>query len=301
MSLWLPGFERWEIPGRPGVPYDEYDDPKCMWHSTEGFTIESAVEAYKPYPPHLCVDAKRRRKKQHISLSNAAYALWNEDADDSRCIQVEVVGFSKDAPFWPEEDLKWLGEEVARPLHELFGVPYVAVWKGFKSPADVNYVLASASSPLRLTQRELDSFSGHLAHQHSPGDSHWDVPFDIDKVLRYAQGSTEDDMLPKLIKAKGRTEIYEWHHTPQGPRKRHIASETELTMLRQAYGEARVNASITEFNLAEIQAMPNVLPVGTEVWNYKIPTEPGDTPKEFVQAHQLAAAINQNTAPEEES
>lgn len=190
--MWLPGFTRWELPGKAGVPYDEYDDPKAMWHSTQGTSVEGAVSAYAPYPPHLIVDPWRKRKFQHISLLSGAYALWNEDADDSRCVQIEVVGYAEDAKNWPDEVNRWLGEEVARPLHEHFGVPYVAVWKGFKGPEDVNYTLASASSPLRLTQRELDSFSGHLAHQHSPGDSHWDAPFRMDKILAYAQG--EDDV-----------------------------------------------------------------------------------------------------------
>lgn len=185
--MWLPGFERWTIPGRAGVAYDEYDDPKAMWHSTEGSSVEGAVQAYQAYPPHLIVDPWRKRKFQHISLLSGAYALWNEDADDSRCVQIEVVGYSAEARRWPDAVLKWLGEEVARPLHEYFGVPYVVAPQGFKAPEDVDYILASASSPLRFTQGGLDSFSGHLAHQHSPGDSHWDVPLLIEKVLSYAQ------------------------------------------------------------------------------------------------------------------
>lgn len=206
--MWLPGFVKMELPGKPGVPYDEYDDPKAMWHSTQGTSVEGAVGAYAPYPPHLIVDPWRKRKFQHITLSNGAYALWNEDADDSRCVQIEVVGYAEDAKYWPTEVYKWLGEEVARPLHEHFGVPYVAVWKGFKGPEDVNYTLASASSPLRLTQRELDSFSGHLAHQHSPGDSHWDAPFRMDELLAYASGEGDDfmtDVRDPLVTVNGQT------------------------------------------------------------------------------------------------
>lgn len=186
--MWLPGFERLEIPGRAGVPYDEYDDPKCVWHTTEGSSIEGAIQAYRAYPPQLIVDPWRRRKVQHITLANAGYALWNEDVDDSRCIQVETVGYAADTPHWSSDVYKWLGEEVALPLWEYFGVPLVAVWKGFKAPSDVNYVLASASSPLRLTQREVDAFSGHMAHQHVPLDSHWDAGgFRCQLMLDYAK------------------------------------------------------------------------------------------------------------------
>jgi hypothetical protein len=160
-----------------------------MWHTTQGTSIEGAVTSYSAYPPQLIVDPFKKRKVQHISLANAGYALWNEDVDDSRCVQIEVVGYAEQAKNWPDEVYEWLGQEVARPLHEHFGVPYVAVWKGFKGPEDVNYTLASASSPLRLTQQEIDSFSGHLAHQHVPGDNHWDAPFRMDKLLAYAEGN----------------------------------------------------------------------------------------------------------------
>ncbi len=200
--MWLPGFERWEIPGRPGVPYDEYDDPKAMWHTTQGTSIEGAVSAYAAYPPQLIVDPVRKRKVQHISLNNAGYALWNEDVDDSRCVQIEVVGYAEDTHLWSDETYRWLGEEVARPLHEHFGVPYVAVWKGFKGEGDVDFVLASSASPLRLTQWEIDHFSGHLAHQHSPGDTHWDAGgFKCELMLAYARGSVAP---PEIIRKRGK-------------------------------------------------------------------------------------------------
>lgn len=196
----LPGFDWSPISGRPGVPYDEPDDPKAMWHSTQGTSTAGAVQAYSPYPPHLLANPWNGDKLQHIDLNSAAYALWNEDVDDSRCVQIEVVGFAEDAKHWPSWVYKWLGEEVARPLHEHFGVPYVAVWKGFKGPEDVDYVLASASSPLRLTQWEIDHFSGHLAHQHSPGDNHWDAPFRMDELLTYARGAEASE----IVKKRGR-------------------------------------------------------------------------------------------------
>lgn len=188
MALKLPGYEWWPLDGVPGIPFDEWDDPKALVHTTQGTSIDGAVSAYRSYPPHLIVDPWRRHKVQHVDLERGAYALWNADADDSRCYQIEIVGFAEDAPDWPDDALRWLGEEVALPLHEYCGVPYRVVWKGFKSPADVNYILASPDSPLRLTQAELDSFSGWLGHQHIPGDSHWDPSgLNVPKILAYAQ------------------------------------------------------------------------------------------------------------------
>lgn len=197
-DIWLPGYDRWPLPGVPGVPYDEWDDPKALLHMTQGTSINGAVEAYKAYPPHTIANFKTKGKAQHIPLNRGAYALWNEDADDSRCYQVEIVGFSENAPNMSEEELKWLGEEVLLPLHEYGGVPLVVVWKGFKAPSDVNYMLATASSPLRLTQAELDSFSGILGHQHIPKDNHWDPGgLRVPRMIEYAKNKLrmrEDDM-----------------------------------------------------------------------------------------------------------
>jgi hypothetical protein len=187
-DLWLPGFDRWELPGVPGVPYDEPDDPKALLHTTEGSTIEGAVQAYKAFPPQLIVDPVRKRKVQHIPLNRGGYALWNADADDSRCYQVEIVGFAAQSHLWSDEVLRWLGEELARPLHEYGGVPYVVVRHGFHR-AGGGLVLASARSPIRLTQAELDSFSGFLGHQHVPGDDHWDPGgLNVSRILEYAKG-----------------------------------------------------------------------------------------------------------------
>ena len=195
--MWLPGYERWELPGVPGVPYDEPNDPKAVAHTTEGSSISGAVQAYRAYPPHLIVDPWVKRKVQHVDLDRAAYALWNADADDSRCIQIEIVGFAAQTHLWPDDALRWLGEEVARPLHEYAGVPYRVVWKGFKRDGETGYALATSSSPLRLTQAELDGFSGWLGHQHIPGDSHWDPGgLNVPKILAYA-ANQEEDMLTK--------------------------------------------------------------------------------------------------------
>jgi hypothetical protein len=187
-DIWLPGYERWDISGAPGTPYDEIDDPKAVAHTTEGTSIDGAVSAYRAYPPQLIVDPVRRRCVQHIPLNRAGYALWNGDADDSRCYQVEIVGFASQTHLWSDATLRWLGENLARPLHEYGGVPYRVVWKGFRRDGEMPYALADSDSPLRLTQAELDSFSGWLGHQHIPGDSHWDPGgLDVGKILGYAQ------------------------------------------------------------------------------------------------------------------
>lgn len=191
-DIWLPGYERMPLGSDvAGGTYDETDHPKAVWHTTEGRSIEAAVNAYRPYPPQLIVDPWAKRKVQHIPLNRCGYSLLNSDADDSYCFQVEVVGFAEDTPGWPEDVLQWLGENVARPLHDVMGVPYVVIRHGFHAPGQVT--LASKSSPIRISLAELDGFSGHLAHQHIPGDEHWDAGgLRIDRVLYYAKQEEDD-------------------------------------------------------------------------------------------------------------
>lgn len=119
------------------------------------------------------------------------------------------------------------------------------------------------------------------------------------QLLRQEHGQEDDDMLPTLIKSKTDAAVYELHHTPAGWRKRHV-NGTEWIMLCQLYGEARVIGSITAFNQAEIDNLTVAETTGREVWNYAIPTVPGNTPSAFEPAHQVVAAINQNTSPAEE-
>lgn len=301
--MWLPGFERMPISGRAGVPYDEYDDPKAMWHTTQGTSIAGAVQAYAPYPPHLIADPKNRRKGQHIDLNYAAYALWNEDVDDSRCVQIEVVGYAEQAKHWPDEYHKWLGEEIARPLHEYFGVPYVAVWKGFKGPEDVDYILADASSPLRLTQWEIDHFSGHLAHQHSPGDSHWDAPFRMDKILTYAQGNTarKDSTMEVLAKVRGIQPAphYILESSVRGRSRRYLDDEVELNVLLAG------GHKVTEINSWDLDRYPEDPNVDArQMWNYSIPngqtvTTPEGEVDLFSPAHRVVANIAHDTTPDQ--
>lgn len=194
-DIWLPGYERWPL-GLPGLTYDETEHPKCVWHSTQGFSIESAVGAYRAYPPQLIVDPGRRGKVQHIPLNRGGYSLFNSEADDEFAIQVEVVGFAEQMADIPEDQLRWLGEEVARPLHEIMGVPYVVIRHGFRG-AGGGIILADSDSPIRVSLDEMRSFSGHMAHQHVPGDTHWDIGgFPIHRCLTYAQGTAPAIPLP---------------------------------------------------------------------------------------------------------
>lgn len=170
--LLVPGFQYVDL-GLDGGPYDERAHPKVCWHTTEGGSLTGAEAAFRPYPPHLGYDPRTRQRRQYVSLDRHSYALRGDESDDEYVVQVEVVGFAADTPAWHPDLYRNIGTDVVRPLRELLGVPDAHL--RFYAPAEASFVLASRSSPIRLTDAAFRAFSGHLGHQHVPSpDVHWD-------------------------------------------------------------------------------------------------------------------------------
>jgi len=180
---WLPGYTIITL-GPSGGTYDRHDNPKLVWHTTEGNSLAGAEAAFARYPPHIGVDPVTGEKHQYIDLDRSAYSLGHSDAEDSFAIQVEVVGRASESWAWSSERLVWLGENVVAPVADAVGVPDLALpFYGEGS----GYVLASPDSPVRLTLGDWDNFAGHVGHQHCPGDDHWDPgALDITAILAAA-------------------------------------------------------------------------------------------------------------------
>lgn len=192
-DIWLSGFTRVLLgSGVRGKPYQYTHNPKGCLHTTEGTGIAGARAAYAPYPPHLIYDWRTRKGEQHVPLNLASYSAMDGN-DDDYMIQVELVGFARETRSWPEEALRNIAQDVVAPLEQAFGIPRQAIWEGFKDERD-GMVLASASSPIRITAAELRDFSGWLGHQHLPApDSHWD-PGALPLARIFSFLSQEDDM-----------------------------------------------------------------------------------------------------------
>ena len=173
--MWLPGFERITIPGALGMTHRQQVTKLC-WHTTEGGSVEGAVAAYaaRRVPPHLTVDPQRRRLVQHVPLDKAAYAL--HAVDQTGVIQVEIVGFARQARSWPAEWLRWLGEQVAAPIFQAQpGIDRHLTMATRDEQTNTSPPLASPNSPIRLSRAQWDRFTGCLGHQHAPApNSHWD-------------------------------------------------------------------------------------------------------------------------------
>ena len=214
-DAWLDGFGR--VPGNGSGTWasDNEDAPKIVLHSTEGGTADGAFSAYRKNNswPHLTVDPHRRLRYQHVPLTIPARALRNTSTPgqtnrEARVFQIEIVGFARAMGDMTNSDADWLGQYVLRPLADATGTPLVTSVKFYGEGA--GWTLAVENARQRLTPAQWDTYTGVLAHQHVPENSHWDVgAFRIDRVLNAARGDRElfiphpredDDMTPEQAK-----------------------------------------------------------------------------------------------------
>lgn len=186
-EIWLKGYRRVDLGGDvAGGLYDEVVHPKLGWHTTEGESLTGARAAFRPYPPHLGYNPRTREREQYIPLNRHSYAYANGEADDEFIVQVEVVGFAAQSHTWSDQTLRNLAEDVVRPVRAAIGVPDRVIPNGFHGEGE-GIILASTSSPIRVSLATLRAFSGHLGHQHIPGDAHWDPGrLPIGKILTFA-------------------------------------------------------------------------------------------------------------------
>lgn len=185
---WLPGAQRVVIPGAMGQTHLAQVRKLC-WHTTEGGSIEGAVSVYlaRRVPPHLTVDPDEDRVVQHIPLDRAAYAL--HAVDQTGVIQVEIVGYAREARYWSDTRLRWLGERVAAPIFEACpAINRHLVVATRDELTNTDPPLASARSPIRMRRLDWDRFTGMVTHQVAPApNNHWD-PGALDLTAIAAHG-----------------------------------------------------------------------------------------------------------------
>jgi hypothetical protein len=142
--------------------------PKLVWHSTEGTTIESAVNEYrlKRSAPHFTIDPGRDRIVQHISIHKAARALKHPpgipETNKARAVQVEIVGFAKDMAGLSKAELESL-TRLARWIERHADVP-----------STTTVAFKANGVPNRLQGLAWVNYTGHCGHMHVPGNDHHD-------------------------------------------------------------------------------------------------------------------------------
>jgi len=170
-DLWLPEGRHWglniehrELPNAGAFTGGGH---KLVWHTTEGGGIDNMwrVLRDKNAAPHFCIDPGGGDAPvyQCIPLNRAARALEHPagtpETNRANAIQVEIIGFAKDADDWGHVIYRDLGALAALIDHRF------NIRRGYR-PFTVPAKKVTPSGFVRAT--------GHLGHGHVPNNNHWD-------------------------------------------------------------------------------------------------------------------------------
>ncbi len=197
---WLPSAQR--LPAPPGVDGGAQDPRyprRLVLHTTEGAgTVEDLARYYQQstFWPNLTADVSGRVLAQHIPFSRAGRALTNaaggEETNRAGAVQVEIIGWSADAPRRPasmvmpllsDAQVDWLGGQLA-PLFDMLPIARRAL--SF-APYPASYGLHNG---VRMSGQQWREFSGVCGHQHVPENDHGDPgAFDVARFLEATKTS----------------------------------------------------------------------------------------------------------------
>lgn len=199
-DLWLPGAER--IPGQQPGGYARRPDapPRMVLHTSEtNWPAIDSLVANVQWHYHGYIDPWERRIVQCIPLNKTSYALaayydsgpqkgqfvgFETNHMGSYCVQWCIIGWAKDMHRLTKEQLVWMADSVFKPTMDLTGIPNQ--WVENRAQGEEGVVLATPSSKFRMTPAQWEKFTGVCAHQHVPGQSHWDCG-DLDEKSLYAR------------------------------------------------------------------------------------------------------------------
>jgi hypothetical protein len=145
---------------------------KITLHSTETAVKPNWVQQQSGIP-HFTINLKMGNCWQHLPLDMAAYTLkggtHSPNSDSGVNIQIEVIGYTRDAPNWSDEEYARL-----RLLCE-----WIAVNTGV--PVDVPFPFVN---PKRQGWSQWEQASGIVGHVHAPYNTHTDITgLDVDRLL----------------------------------------------------------------------------------------------------------------------
>ncbi len=190
---WVDGFEKYTIPGRPGLSYRANPSFRYLIHSTESSTADSAIGQYLKGTgcPHFTVEYGRNLRYQHVPVNLGSYALRNDvggvQTNAIPCVQIEWVGFAKNGRYKSLDELQWFAEVLTHIAKELVGLGMIdqnfeLVWPEFFDDQS-GFTLATKNAKQRVSGEEWYSPRWTLyGHQHAPENTHWD-PGKIDWVV----------------------------------------------------------------------------------------------------------------------
>ncbi len=167
MTLRYPGAVWMPTAHRGGHRNYRRSNPLLVLHTRESPRVGGTY----PWPPHMSIDLTTGVVHQHVEFSRSAYALAHSEPNrrgGRPTYQVEIVGYARDVPHYPDAWYAALADLVAWFHHNL-GVP-IAFPKPFAG-SDAYGVHGSVRS---RTAADWESLTGVVGHQHAFDNRHWD-------------------------------------------------------------------------------------------------------------------------------
>lgn len=165
-------------------------------------------------PPHDWWDRRNPGTTiQTVRLDRNARALLGvpglETNHQGYCSQTEVHDKAATAASYSDQTLENLARDIIVPRSQALGLPYVAYMdRGYGSEA------YGSRSKTRMTRQEWATATrsdgtrwGWCSHQNVPGQSHWDGPFDMGRLMAIAREIDQETTVqpisewPKIWKA----------------------------------------------------------------------------------------------------
>jgi hypothetical protein len=168
-------------------------------------------------PPHEWWDKRNPGAVwQTVPLHNNARALLSvpgmETNHRGHCYQLEINDRAVDGDTYTDRQLEDLARDVIVPISKLYGLPFVA----YRQRGEQSATAYGPGSRTRMTRDQwLNATTptgerwGWCLHQNVPGQSHWDGPLDMGRLMaiatELAQDEGDDDMLTVDLIRSGHT------------------------------------------------------------------------------------------------
>jgi hypothetical protein len=144
------------------------------------------------WPPHLSVDLHTGKAHQHVEFNRSAYAMHHSQPNrrgGRPTFQVELVGYARDVPHYPDSWYAALADLISWFHHNL-DVPIE-----FPKPFGGSETYGAGGTVRVGTARQWEKLAGIVGHQHAYRNAHWDPgKLDVARVTHF---------------------LADHHHTPQ--------------------------------------------------------------------------------------
>lgn len=196
---WIPGVK--VIRGNDSGPMLPGSKWSLLLHTTEGGSTQGAIAALRAHNAwsHFIYNPATDELIQCVPLNRASRSLRSGGnfgkTNAARVIQVEIVGFAHESPFWTPTINARVGRMIRTIAnHVPFDVSMPVTFYGDRS----GFTVASETAKQRMSWFNWYRFDAICGHQHAPRNSHWDPgEIQVNQILAAARQGSDTRPQPK--------------------------------------------------------------------------------------------------------